>query len=530
MLQQIYDDLKDKSWSDRFNSLFVYGYLYLKIIWKTISFRVTFLFIINLLLYFFLEWASSYKRFQNIILIVNMILLLGFLPALHVANEIKTNRTHLYYDRNRYIFSVFIISLLTIFLALGIYFLPYFFLIGNSNQDKLKRIVYLFCFVFLYSMLWMTYGDRMEKIYGYISKIPFLPNKTFFDAIFNMVKYVILYTIVCLPIDIYRILKNIVLGNYDIKSLFLISVIVLLIIFVVLYGKKIKQSVLSFNNDLVVLRKEPVFFNKRTLIGRYNDVIIWKPDDDKVLNEQPYLKEEIKKSEYFLKHIKDRPIVQVLQDFFEGKISTVDTIKIYGTMAKEDILHPIKNWLLQPSKDEDIDFEDTFQESYTNQKNLISEHADVAQEHRIHYANFSLSFWFYMIAKTSNFQKEVILFNFADKVQLSIDKQGTKIYIDVDIDKEKSSVRKRAFVIDTFQFQKWNHCVITFDGLGKMNVFINNTLVATNSTLPKVEGNEVIFIGEENGAQGMIQEWYYYSKTLTKNDVQLLYSKVPLLV
>ena len=162
---------------------------------------------------------------------------------------------------------------------------------------------------------------------------------------------------------------------------------------------------------------------------------------------------------------------------------------------------------------------------------------------------YSISLWVYIAPLTDNYPSEKTLLNFSNKLILCLGRDGTTMYVDIDAEwnkhdgklnenplapkaRQSGRVGKRVFALDTFAHQRWNHVVITTDHDGRMNAFINRVLVATNVHVrPSTSArNDMIYLGEKNGARGKATCVYYYSKTLTQFDVSLLYNKVPHLV
>ena len=566
--------------------------------WYSIIFRIMLLLLLNVVVYFLVEWwnEGTYSRFKIFVLIVNMVLMLIFLPSLHITREsinksLNVDSLRVNFSKN-YVMIVTILIMIILLLAMSVYLVPYFFLTTDINVSKSQKFIYIFLVVSIYMMLFLSYGDRLAKLYKMIQGIPFLPNETVVDAILNMFKYAILYILVCIPIDVFNLCKDIVLGKFGFTGVLTLSIVLIIFLFLVVYGKKIKDGTFKFNDSLTVLHKDELYLNSQTNLGFYDDVIKWDFANDDVLKEtaggknlailkpgelEPVLsKEELNGANVSILNgwwNDNISIPKTLREYIDGKVGydvVLDRMKNY---VHDDIYLKIKAWLISPDVVEmrekqgvgtlgkegycnKVDALEVLKDGEEVEGDIEKDDLDKRRKYdilrmsdRIHRINYSLSMWFYIAPLTENYINEMTILNFSNKVVISLGRDGTVIYVDVDVDmserdlrgdmnvnkiknKHLGRVRKRVFALDTFAHQRWNHLAITTDHVGRMNAFMNGILVATNDdVMPDLEPkNRMIYIGEKRGVKGMLKYLYYYNKVLTRTDVALLYNKMHLLV
>lgn len=586
---------------------------FVKASWFSIVFRIVVLLLLNVGAYILLEWMNDgmYKRFKIFILLANMVVLLVFLPSLHVtrasarlgAKAIAESAaiSHTLFAKN-YVVVVSISIMIVLLLAMSIYFIPYFFLTTDMNVNKSQKFIYIFLIVFIYAMLFLSYGDYLMRLYHKIQNIPFIPSKNILEAIANMLKFTVLYLLICLPIDAFKLSKSIVLGRFGFLGVASLVLVVLVFLFLILYGGKIRDGTFKLNKRLTVLLKDEVYLTHQTNLGFYDDVILWDFENDDVMKEttggknlailtpdgiDPILSDE----ELNGAHIsilngwwgENVAVPKTIRQFVGGEIGydvVLDRAKRY---LHDDVYLNIKAWLVLPEERPTVEREyvvegmeqgcrdkvmdelikgenDEDGENKAKRESELSQYPEsgdldknryklLRMSERIHRINYSLSMWFYIAPLTENYRHEMNILNFSNKIVVSLGTDGTVIYVDVDSklndtelrhdrnpnyakNHRKGRVAKRVFALDTFAHQRWNHLALTTDHGGKMNAFVNGVLVATNNSVDPDLGanNHMIYLGEKNGAKGMIKAVYYYNKVLTKSDVELLNNNMPIAV
>lgn len=459
--------------------------------WFSIVFRVVVLLALNVGTYLFLEWLNdgAYKRFKIFILLANMVVLLVFLPSLHVtrasarmAAKSAANVSGTMFAKN-YVVVVAVSIMVILLLAMSIYFIPYFFLTTDTNVNKGQKFVYIFLIVFIYSMLFLSYGDYMMRLYKKIQNIPFVPNKNVLEAIVNMVKFAVLYVLICLPIDVFKLSKSVVLGRFGVMGVAVLALVVLVFLFLILYGGKIKDGTFKLNKSLTVLRKDEVYLTHQTNLGFYDDVIVWDFENDDVMKEtaggkdlailkpgdlEPVLSDE----ELNGAHVsilngwwgENVAVPKTIRQFVGGEIDLDVVFERAKRYLHDDVYLNIKAWLVLPEERPAVE-RDYVVEGLCDRKSVMHEIASGENDNsesatkrewerpsippppddlgrkrykllrmgeRIHRINYSLSLWFYIAPLTENYRHEMNILNFSNKVVVSLGTDGTVIYVDVD--------------------------------------------------------------------------------------------------
>tara|TARA_Y100001958_G_C21209353_1_gene535201 strand:+ start:287 stop:1624 length:1338 start_codon:yes stop_codon:yes gene_type:complete len=445
----------------------------------------------------------------------------------------------------------------------------------------------------------------MIKLYERISKIPFLPSLTVWEAIYNMIRFLVLYVLVCLPIDGYRLIKGFLVGRYRIGKTSILVVLIVLVIFVFLYGRQLTRGVLKLNSSLTVLHRGELYLNRQTNIGWYDEVIPMYASDDNVFKEMIYKRGRvgvIRRGDVDLRGeieggIEKGSVEYYIAGIIVGEVSVNEAFDALQKYLKDDVYIKTRDWFLKPFKEDDDGIVDgdidgkvrtthRILESFTNSDDDIdsnrrnvdgisnvseSSHADtnhdvpyelINMKNLVHRLSYSLSLWIYFSPVTENYTSEKNILNFANKLALCLSRDGTTIYVDLEIKTDNigevksdevndrsveveadvsvskkrghGRIGKRVLAIDTFAHQKWNHIVVSTYSDGRINFFMNNVLVGTQDGIifdvTSGASDYMIYVGEKAGVKGMVRDIYYYRKSLTKTDVSLLYHKAPLFV
>lgn len=473
--------------------------LFLSRVWQSIIFRFCVLILANVGLYFFLERVSSYKRYLKLVLIVNMAILFVFIPALYVIQSIykKNIATNEESSTNRsYVITVFLTCIIFILIAISFYYLPYFFLTSTMNVSKVQKFILLFMVVFLYAMLFLMYNKRLLRLYAWINKLPFIPNTDIIEAVWNLTRYVVLYLLICLPIDAFRVCKGVFTGKQSLGTPFLILVAILILAFIVLYGSRLKDGVLSLNSSLVVLRRDQVYLNRRTNLGFYDDVVLWNTDRDRILAEE---NRDSKNKKVLVKRGQLEPVEEynenriafdvlelgekaldtsegvgkTIYDVTTGKTGIKEFFEDTWEYLKENPIKELKDWLILPEDPESswrqkrvgeyqmhpesplrpiveglqerCPQEDNEKDDGLNVEEIKAIDANIDREmryasdielkyesNRVHQIAYSLSMWLYLAPARENHPNEPNLLNFSNKLILCLGKNGSTIYVDLD--------------------------------------------------------------------------------------------------
>jgi hypothetical protein len=278
-----------------------------------------------------------------------------------------------------------------------------------------------------------------------------------------------------------------------------------------------------------------------------------------------------------------------------GEVSVEEAFDALHKYLKDDVYKKTRDWFLKPFKEDDDgivdgDVDSTTQtvhrivesfknsdEKFDSDSDNVESNSDISDssgakkdgpyellnmKNLVHRLSYSLSLWVYISPTTENYPSEKNILNFANKLALCLSRDGTTIYVDLDIKTDKvgevssgevnqrsiemeadmgvskgrghGRIGKRVMAIDTFAHQKWNHIVVSTYSDGRINFFMNNVLVGTQDGIIFDVSSEasgyMIYLGEKGGVRGMARDVYYYRKSLTKTDVSLLYHRAPLFV
>ena len=132
--------------------------------------------------------------------------------------------------------------------------------------------------------------------------------------------------------------------------------------------------------------------------------------------------------------------------------------------------------------------------------------------------HYSLSFWMYVNASHINSTSEYTdVMVYGDNVLMAYNGLGNKIQIIMKNEKDE--------IIETIKnirLQKWNHFVLSYTN-GVFDIFMNGTLMKSNTIVPKLSMHEIVF-GAENGVNGEVCNVLFFNKVLSKEKINSLYS------
>ena len=130
--------------------------------------------------------------------------------------------------------------------------------------------------------------------------------------------------------------------------------------------------------------------------------------------------------------------------------------------------------------------------------------------------HYTTSFWFYIHPTAPSYSPSATEYStvllIGDNVLVAYNAEKNKIEVRL---KEDSKVKH------VIPLQKWNHMAMIYQN-GVMDIFMNGTLIHTDTWVPHTLTNELI-IGAANGIHGNICNVIYYDKVMTHAFVQSLY-------
>lgn len=133
--------------------------------------------------------------------------------------------------------------------------------------------------------------------------------------------------------------------------------------------------------------------------------------------------------------------------------------------------------------------------------------------------NYSISYWFYL-NPTANDDEYYSIINYNKKPIVEYNQHQNKLRVKMNVGREKETL---IYLDNNIETQKWNHMVINYQS-NTLDIFINNTLVSTNSyrNMPLMSYDS-IRVGQNDGIEGGICNVMYFKRNIPKHTINLLY-------
>lgn len=530
------------------------GYVHLR---RSLLFDVLLLFLFNVVVYYTLTgvWsdANLYERAKMLILVANVALLLVVIPTRYILRRASNRKdASINYVRIVAFFVGIVVSV-----SMSLMYFVYFIKPSSTENSGWKKAIVVTGILVLYISIFISNMKAVTTAYDRINQMPFRKYPSVVQAVLNLVMFVALYLVVCLPFDLFRLVRNAILGRGDMRLVVSICVILLLVIGAIVYGKKMRRVSNKLNERMAVVQKESVYLDVQTKLGRFYEVVPWERETDDVLNEMHFGKEvtmkmpnggDIKTAVVRDPYDDEGAVERKARLVFAGEISVQEALEDLAEYLRDDVFGGIKNWLVQPdeppekegffggSEDEDQSADGEKEEKEEKEKVFL------LPKDRVQRVDNSLSLWLYLVG--ANYKSEVNLVNVGGKIVVSLGKDGSTVYVDMNVPvgedgkplptgSQSVESRHRVLEIGTLAHQRWNHLALTTTHDGKIHAFVNGVLVATNRVnmyTRSTTDDGLVFLGHDGGAKGMVKEVYYYHKTLTKADVMLLHNHLAIFV
>lgn len=133
---------------------------------------------------------------------------------------------------------------------------------------------------------------------------------------------------------------------------------------------------------------------------------------------------------------------------------------------------------------------------------------------------YAISCWVYInsVPKYNNIQHTII--SYGDNPILKFDTLNNTLL--VSLQPYNSGQSNTQMVIKKFPLQKWNNIVINYTP-GYLDIFINTKLVFTiKENLIYLETSS-LYVGHDNGINGVVNDIEYFTSTLNKNEINSIY-------
>lgn len=138
---------------------------------------------------------------------------------------------------------------------------------------------------------------------------------------------------------------------------------------------------------------------------------------------------------------------------------------------------------------------------------------------------YSLSAWIFLNQQSSSpdsgggFQN---LLNYGEKPSIQYDANTKTLRI---ITREGMSDIITLYESNSIPLQRWNHFVINYEN-GRMDVFLNGSLVATKRGVVPYMKNDNVIIGQQAGVEGGCANVVYYKEPLSWWSIQAIYNSL----
>ena len=175
---------------------------------------------------------------------------------------------------------------------------------------------------------------------------------------------------------------------------------------------------------------------------------------------------------------------------------------------------------------------------YTNKLTTIGTYQDLNNNTDYDY-NYAISFWAFFDAfspsTNPSYNKYTSIVNYADKPNILYNSQENTLLITMkypkfsnlehnplDLDKNGNRILlKRTDIL----LQKWNNIIINYNG-GTFDIFLNGELIKSNIDVVPYYTLDNLTVGQQNGYIGGICNFVYYKRTLTANNINIIYNSM----
>lgn len=142
----------------------------------------------------------------------------------------------------------------------------------------------------------------------------------------------------------------------------------------------------------------------------------------------------------------------------------------------------------------------------------------ISSENDVFQYEYSISAWIYLNPNSTT-NKYISILDYGGKPKIEYNQYNHKLRIQMLNGKTNM---KTIYITSKFPLQKWNHVVINYSG-STLDIFINNELVATKSNIVPYMYYDSIVTGSPENIGGKICNVIYFTKTLSKNNIQQMY-------
>ena len=159
-------------------------------------------------------------------------------------------------------------------------------------------------------------------------------------------------------------------------------------------------------------------------------------------------------------------------------------------------------------------------ETTLQQKKMLATYQELNSHKIPDNYNYAISFWVYInaVPKYNNTQHTILSYD--DNPLLKFDTLNNTLIVSI---KPYNSIQNHdSVVIKKFTLQKWNNILINYTP-GHLDIFINTKLVFTIERNLMYLETSYLYIGDDNGINGLVNDVEYFKTPLNKNEINSNY-------
>lgn len=383
------------------------------------------------------------------------------------CNEISNNILDLKKNNILLLFIglVFIFSCITIFI--GIITFPGGFLNDETNSP------YIIIILFLYFLIWFLF--YIIKIFPKLLSSPITPNTLYTT---NSIKraYITLISFIIVFISLsygLKFINNLKSGSNILSSF--INVFLLIIIYVIITNFIFPQPKQSETKNIITTNIINGIVALKSLLT--------------VVNFKELLKSPTA--------ISATLICIVILPYI-----------LYGLIKKQSTYKKTSVILLNS-------------ETTLQNKKMLATYQEFNTEKVPNNYNYAISCWVYINAIPKYDNKQHTIISYDDNPIIKFDILKNELILN--ITPYNSKQQKNTVVLKNFILQKWNNILINYTP-GHLDIFINTKLVFTIKQNLMYLETSYLYIGDDNGINGVINDVEYFKTALNKNEIKSNYS------
>ena len=202
-----------------------------------------------------------------------------------------------------------------------------------------------------------------------------------------------------------------------------------------------------------------------------------------------------------------------------SKVSNIDSTKptVYKTSLSTTVVEGYTNSKNCTSNNESKESVDQL-----NLEFIINPSRQQKFPHEYSY-NYAISFWFYINPQppstNASYTKFTNILNNNHMPQILYKGQTNTLQVIMQQGQIKNNVVSEK---SNIELQKWNNVILNYQG-GTLDVFLNNELISTQSSIVPYMSKNPLILGAKNGIHGGIKNVIYFDNILDRSKISFLY-------